>query len=183
MIGSLLIGRGIEARQRVPDNPIMNWLRCLKSFFVLLTLPCCARGADVYQIHRLSEPEMLQTYTQVLRDACHYADRDWKNSTFDPAAGYWGDGVSGGNQGIRTIGGMVLACATLLKYDDSLSPTERQALLAKATAGLRYVTATHITGTQKCTDGKSWGATAKFGPESWQSGMWTGTLAFGAWLI
>ncbi len=25
--------------------------------------------------------------------------------------------------------------------------------------------------------------TDKFGPESWQSGLWTGTLAFGAWLV
>ena len=58
-----------------------------------------------------------------------------------------------------------------------------RALLAKATAALRYVTATHVTGTQKCTDGKPWGATEKFGAESWQSGMWTGTLACGAWLI
>ena len=78
---------------------------------------------------------------------------------------------------------MVLASAALLKYDDSLSDAQRQELLAKATAGLRYMTATHITGNQKCTDGKSWGATRKFGPESWQSGMWTGTLAFGAWLM
>ena len=40
-----------------------------------------------------------------------------------------------------------------------------------------------VTGTQKCTDGKPWGATENFGPGSWQSGMWTGTLAFGTWLI
>ena len=108
---------------------------------------------------------------------------DWKNSSFDPAAGYWGDGVSDGNEGIRTIASMVLACATLLKYDDGLSDDERRELLDKATAAIRYVTATHITGPQKCTDGKHWGATEKFGAESWQSGMWTGTLAFGAWLM
>ena len=96
------------------------------------------------------------------------------------AAGYWGDGVSIGNGGIRTIAGMVLACGTELKYDDSLSDSERRDLLAKATAAIRYATSTHVTGTQKCTDGKQWGATAKFGAESWQSGMWTGTLACGA---
>jgi hypothetical protein len=91
--------------------------------------------------------------------------------------------VSAGNEGIRTIGGMVLACATVLKYDDSLSNAQRQAFLGKATAALRYLVATHVTGKQKCMDGKPWGATPKFGAESWQSGMWTGTIAFGAWLI
>jgi hypothetical protein len=136
-----------------------------------------------YQIHELSERELLETYTRLLREACHYADRDWRTSSFNPAYGYWGNGVSGGNEGIRAIGGMVLACGALLKYDEGLSNAERRVFLDKATAGLRYAAGTHRTGTEKCADGKQWGATDRFGPESWQSGMWTGTLAFGAWLI
>jgi hypothetical protein len=68
-------------------------------------------------------------------------------------------------------------------YDNTLSPDERRDFPAKATTALRYSTSTHKTGTQKCPDGKQWGATPKFGGESWQSGMWTGTIAFGAWLI
>src|SRR5208337_4478492 len=93
------------------------------------------------------------------------------------------DGVSDGNQGIRSVGGLVLACGALLKYDEGLSEGERRDLLAKATAALRYATDTHLTGTQKCTDGRQWGATPNFDRGSWQSGMWTGTLAFGAWLM
>jgi hypothetical protein len=155
----------------------------MKYLLILLLLPVCAPAEDLYQIRRLPEPEMLQTYTQILRDACHHADRDWTNSSFDPAAGYWGDGASSGNEGIRTIASMVLACGTLLKYDDGLSDGDRRDLLAKATAALRYIAATHVTGAQKCPDGKHWGATPKFGAESWQSGMWTGTFAFGAWLM
>ena len=155
----------------------------MKLFPILLLFPVCAPGKDLYQIHQLSEREVLQTYTYLLEDACHYADRDWKSSSFDPAAGYWGDGVSSGNEGIRTVVSMTLACGTLLKYDDGLNAGERRDVLAKATAALRYVVATHVTGTQKCPDGKQWGATEKFGSESWQSGMWTGTLAFGSWLM
>lgn len=155
-------------------------MRCL---LLLLLLPFSGLASDPYQIHRLSEKELQQTYTRLLRDACHYADRDWQIASNVPSAGYWGDGVSSGNEGIRTVVSMVLACATELKYDAGLSPDERRDFLAKATAALRYVVATHVTGTQKCPDGKQWGATEKFGPESWQSGMWTGTLAFGAWLI
>jgi hypothetical protein len=131
----------------------------------------------------MSEQEVLQSYGELLRDACRVAERDWRTSSFDSAVGYWGDGVSRGNQGVRAIGGMVLACGALVKYDDSLSESKRRELLKKAIAALRYVTATHVTGTQKCTDGKPWGATERFGAESWGSGMWTGTLASGAWLI
>jgi hypothetical protein len=150
-------------------------------FLLVLLLASIASAKDVYHIRRLSEQDILQTYTQLLRDACHYADRDWKTS--GAAAGYWGDGVSIGNGGIRTIAGMVLACGTELKYDDSLSDSERHDLFTKATAAIRFVTSTHVTGSQKCTDGKHWGATTKSAPESWQSGMWTGTLACGAWLL
>jgi hypothetical protein len=154
-----------------------------KFFWILLLWPLCAPAEDLYHIHPLSEQEVLQTYTLLLREACRHADRDWTNSSFEPTAGYWGDGVSGGNEGIRTVASMVLACGTVLKYDDGLAAGERQDLLDKATAAIRYATATHLTGPQKCADGKHWGATEKFGPESWQSGMWTGTLAFGAWLM
>jgi hypothetical protein len=153
----------------------------------LLPWFACATIAHADAIDRLrlplSERDVLQTYTAMLLDACRDADREWKTSAFDPNAGYWGDGVSAGNQGIRTISCMVLAGGTLLKYDDSLAVEQRRALLAKSLAALRYAVATHVTGAQKCTDGKSWGATERFGPESWQSGMWTGTFAFGAWLI
>ena len=155
----------------------------MKFLLVVLLLPIYAPAEGLYQIRQLSEQEVLRTYTGLLRDACHYADREWKSSSFDPAAGYWGDGISDGNQGIRTVASMVLACGTLLKYDDGLNDSDRRDLLVKATAALRYATVTHVTGTQKCADGKPWGATDKFGPGSWQSGMWTGTLAFGAWLI
>jgi hypothetical protein len=78
---------------------------------------------------------------------------------------------------------MALGCAVLLKYDAGLTDAERRNFLTKISAGLRFAAATHLTGTQKCADGKPWGATENFGPGSWQSGMWTGTLAFSAWLI
>lgn len=155
---------------------------CLLRLLFLLS-PFSGLASDLYSIHRLSEKEIQETYTRMLREACHYADRDWQTASNVADAGYWGDGVSSGNEGIRTVASMVLACATELRYDGALSPAERSDFLAKAAAALRYAVATHVTGTQKCPDGKQWGATENFGPGSWQSGMWTGTLAFGAWLI
>jgi hypothetical protein len=55
--------------------------------------------------------------------------------------------------------------------------------LDKATAALRYATATHFTGKQKCTDSKQWGGLDRPGGKAWQSSYWTGSFAFGAWLI
>jgi hypothetical protein len=158
----------------------------MKYILILLFLPLYAPAKDLYQIHELSEKKIQQTYIQLLHDACFYADRDWTNSSFDPAAGYWGPGVSG-EKGIRVIGHMVMACGTLLKYDNALSDSERQDLLAKIRAALRYVTATHFTGTQKCTDGRQWGGMDRpgfNGPgfKEWESTYWTSTFAFGAWL-
>jgi hypothetical protein len=162
---------------------LRRWAGALVVAYLLVLLPAGSSAESVYHVRDLSEQEMLRTYSDLLKDACRSADADWRVSTFDPVAGYWGDGVSAGNQGIRAIGGMVLACGTLLKYDDSLTDAERRDWLAKAKSALRYVTATHVTGTHDCTNGKRWGATERFGAESWQSGMWTGTLCFGAWLI
>lgn len=155
----------------------------MKLYLLVLLLPVCASAKDLYQIHTLTEPEVLQTYTQLLEAACQYADQDWTNSSFDAAAGYWGDGVSIGNEGIRTISDMVLACGTLLKYDHGLGASERRDLQTKATAALRYVVATHFTGSQKCTDGKQWGGLDRPGHRAWQSSYWTSDLALGAWLI
>lgn len=159
----------------------------MKYVLIFLLLPLSVSARDLYQIHPLSEKELQQTYVQLLHDACLYADRDWTNSSFDPAAGYWGGGLSGENNGIRPICAMVMACGTLLKYDDGLSAGERADLLAKTTAAIRYVTATHFTGPQKCVDGKQWGGLdrpgVRTGRVQWESSYWTSSLAMGAWLI
>lgn len=144
--------------------------------WLLLQLPFSSEARELYEVRHLSERQLVQLYTDLMIDACHHADQFWKVSSFDSAAGHWGTGVSDGNEGIRAIGEMVFTCGTLLKCSDRFSASERQEYLRKATAAIRYAAATHISGTQKCPDGKSWG-------NSWQSAMWTGTLAFGAWLL
>ena len=139
-------------------------------------MPLCAQAGGVYHIRPLSEREVLQTYTSIMVDACRYANKDWHESASVRDAGYWGDGVSEGNQGIRAIAEMTLTCGALLRYSDALKGAERREFVGKANAAIRYVVSTHVTGTGKCTDGKQWG-------NSWQSGFWTGELAFAAWLI
>src|SRR5215831_13037548 len=139
------------------------------AWLLLFVIPISTRARDLYEIHSLSERELMQTYTQLLVDACHHSDQFWKTAPFDSSAGYWGNGVSDGNEGIRAIGEMVFTCGTLLKFSDAFNDSERKEYLRKSTAAIRYAAATHKTGTQKCVDGKQWG-------NSWQSAMWAGTL-------
>ncbi len=143
---------------------------------ILLLLPVCVRAGDIYHIRPMSEPELMATYETMIRDACRQADGNWHDASFDPNAGHWGNGLSGENEGIRAISHMMVASGTLLKYSHALTPDERANLKTKMIKAARYVVATHITGTQKCTDGKQWGA-------SWQSPMWAAAFAFGAWFV
>lgn len=136
----------------------------------------CTQAADLYSIRPLSERELMQTYTSMMLDACRHSDKDWHTLPSDPKQGYWGDGVSEGNQGIRSIAEVTLTCGALLRYSDVPKGDERREMVGKANAAIRYVISTHVTGTEKCADHKQWG-------NSWQSGMWTGELAFGGWLM
>jgi hypothetical protein len=152
-------------------------LKAVLLWTLLLALPVLGRAEELFHIRHLSERELLKTYSSLMRDACLHADQFWQEWPKEPGAGLWGSGRSDNmNEGIRAISEMVLTCATLLKYSDALSPPERKEYSRKATAALRYAVASHLTGSQACTDGKPWGA-------SWQSAMWAGTLGFGAWLM
>jgi hypothetical protein len=146
-------------------------------FVVCLLLPFCAQSKDLYHIRQLSERERTQTYSSLLLDACHHADQFWQDLPGDSPVGCWGTGRSDQmNEGVRAVSGMVLASGALLKYSDGVNEAERQHCRERATRAIRYAVSSHVTGTQKCTDGKPWGG-------SWQSAMWTGTLAFGARLM
>lgn len=142
-----------------------------------LLLPAvCVQADGIYQIRPLSERELVTTYTDMMLDACRHSNADWHDWTVDPRGGYWGNGISDGNEGIRAIACMVFTSGALLKYSDVPKGAERQELTKKATAAIRYAVSTHVTGTQNCVDGKKWGG-------NWQSAYWAGTLAFGAWLM
>ena len=142
---------------------------------LLLLLPLCAQSEDIYRIQSISETEILDTYTSVLRDACRHAEPFWKDWPTNTNSGFWDSGHSDENS-LRHIEGMTLATAALLKYSAGLPASERAEYKRKELAAFRFVTATHVTGSRKCTDDKQWG-------NAWQSAMWTADLAFSAWLI
>src|ERR1041385_4612874 len=146
-------------------------------FLGILSLGRFAQASEPYQIHRLSQRELLRMYEALLVDACHDSDRFWHEWPSDSRAGFWGSGRSDQmNEGIRAISEMVLTCAVIARYSETASVPEKQEYTRKAIAAIRYAVATHLSGVEKCTDGKPWGG-------SWQSALWTGTLGFGAWLL
>src|SRR5205085_9149016 len=84
---------------------------------LLLCVPVCAQSKGLYQLHSLSERELLQTYTSLLSDACRHADQFWQDWPAVPGAGFWGSGRSDNmNEGIRAIPEMVFTSAVLMKY-------------------------------------------------------------------
>lgn len=46
----------------------------LAFLLALVVLPFCTHAEGIYQVRPLSEHEVLQTYCEMLRDACHAAD-------------------------------------------------------------------------------------------------------------
>src|SRR5690348_3580524 len=118
-------------------NPASNILRLpswiykhclnLKLFFLLLCFSVAAQAEEPYRVHHLSERELLQTYSSLMRDACHHADQFWQDWPADARAGFWGSGRSDQmNEGVRAISGMVLSCGSLLRYSDALDENDRK---------------------------------------------------------
>ena len=132
--------------------------------FLVFLLPACGWAEDVYHVHQLTESELLDIYTGLLRDACHHADQVWHDWAIDPRGGFWGTGRSDNmNEGIRSVGAMTLTCGSLLKYAGALDAAERAEYKRKSIAAIRYATASHVTGPQKCTDGRPWGDSLAIG--------------------
>lgn len=146
------------------------------SIILLLAISMCA-SANVYTIKPgISDRELSDLYVQMLAQFSRHAETLWHETPSVPKTGYWGNGVSGGNEGIRAVANTALVQAVLLKKTDALDASTRQVYLDHAIAGIRYAAETHITGARKCIDGKQWG-------NSWQSAMWAANMGFAAWVL
>ncbi|MDH7482817.1 MAG: hypothetical protein QHH26_12705 [Armatimonadota bacterium] len=151
-----------------------RWIRYFLAFILLLSVS--GHAGAVYTIKpSLTETELLRLYVDMLRKYVNYAEKQWHAASF-PNAGYWGNGISDGNEGIRAVANTALTYAVLAKHADKLANDERLAYISRAASGIRYAVETHLTGKQKCVDGRQWG-------NSWQSAMWAGNIGFAAWII
>lgn len=147
----------------------------LVALLILTVVP--VQASDPYDIKPdLSEKELRRLYTDVMYRFTRFAETMWKQSPDDPKAGYWGNGISGGNEGIRAVANTALVYAVLAEETDVLDAATRRAYIERALAGLRYAANSHLTGTGKCIDGKQWG-------NSWQSTLWGANVGFAAWIL
>jgi len=126
----------------------------------------------------LPETEIKQIYLNMLEGYVKYAETLWHNWAKRPPAGYFGNGISKGNEGIRATSGTTLAYALLLRETDKkeFSGIPRDIIKEHTIAAIRYIAFTHKTGPCFTTDGKKWGY-------SWQSSLWASNFGLSAWLI
>jgi hypothetical protein len=111
-----------------------------------------------------------QIYLDCLVDFERYAEANWHTASYSNApadSGYFGDGASGGNGGLRASCGTAVAYAVLARAFPSA--TNHAARPAKVRQALNYASNTHLSGTNVCGDGKQWG-------HNWQSAFWAGHM-------
>lgn len=117
------------------------------------------------------------TYLQCLVSFEAHAETIWREASGTgrpPDSGYWGDGNSGGNGGIRGSCGVAVAYAVLVR---SLPGDARNATrLERIRKALHYAAHTHLSGTNTCIDGKQWG-------HGWQSALWGGSMGLACLLV
>lgn len=125
-------------------------------------------------------------YLQALIRFEPWAESIWKDDPQIPGAGYFGDGASEGNGGIRGTCGVALAYSVLAtEFPDAAEHARR---VRRVNATLRYAAFTHGGGPAEmlAVDGKKWGVfepKEKFDPHGWQSPLWAATMGLSAVLL
>jgi hypothetical protein len=125
----------------------------------------------------LARADSAQTYLDCLRDFQIYGDSIWHSATYSNApvdAGYWGDGNSTGNGGIRGNCGVAVAYGVLARAYPA--DTNRPARIAKIRQALNYAANTHVSGTNVCVDKLQWG-------HGWQTALWAGSMGLACMLV
>jgi len=128
-------------------------------------------------------------YFQCLTNFEKYGETIWHSANYTgapPDAGYWGDGATTGNGGIRGNAGVTLAYAVMvLAQPDSPSNTTRLNHIRQA---LNYNAGSHTSGSYVAEDGKKWGwntgspGTCSGSGTDWQTSLWTAPAAFACFL-
>jgi len=129
-------------------------------------LSCSASAASSQQI-----------YLDCLEDFERHSETIWHTVSYSNApadSGYWGDGKSSGNGGIRGSCGVAVSCAVLAHAYPSA--TNRPDRIARIRQALNYAANTHVSGANVCVDGLQWG-------HGWQSSLWAGSMGLACLLV
>lgn len=142
--------------------------------------------ADTRTIREYDQASPSADYLRALLNFEPWAESVWKDYPLIPHSGFFGDGASAGNGGIRGTCGIALAYAVLVR--EFPQAPERPARLKRLEAALRYAVETHASGIPSHTaiDGKKWGAVPgakKTDHKYWQTTLWAGTLGLATALL
>lgn len=149
----------------------------------------CGAGALGQETRARAEPPwQVHEYLPFFVTYGCYSEGIW-HEVEGGGAGYWGDGLAGGNGGIRGTSNVTLMMAMLVyAYDEGWLGASHQEALAGAGLGRDvclervskswvYLAQGHVTGDGRCAaDGKSWG-------HSWQSPLWVGASGLAALIV
>jgi hypothetical protein len=143
----------------------------------------CGIGIITFLSVFLAHADSKQTYLDALVDFERYAETIWHDATGASRptnAGYWGDGGSSGNGGIRGSCGVAVAYAALVVAQ----PTDPKTAIriSRITKALNYAGQAHVTGPRNCVDGQKWGWSSPSSTD-WQTPEWSGSMALACILV
>ena len=139
--------------------------------------------ATVLLLSASARANSSDTYLSCLTNFEQYAESVWHPATYSnapPDAGYWGDGATTGNGGIRGHSSVALAYAVLVVARPGDAQTSNR--LARIRQALNYDAFAHVTGTNVCVDGKKWGW-SNTSSGDWQTPMWAATMGLACLLV
>jgi hypothetical protein len=149
------------------NHPRSNLKNCFNNIIKEQKIP----GND-----SIPKSKVASEYLQALLNFEPWAESVWHNYPNIPHSGYFGDGNSGGNGGIRGTCGVALSYAVLVR---ALPNNPRRThWINRIEAALRFAEGTHTSASASllAVDGKKWGY-------SWQSTLWAATMGFAANLV
>lgn len=155
-------------------------------FFLLTGMWSCSMFKNVHKINVVDAKGSASDYLEALLNFEPWAESVWHDYPALPHSGYFGDGNSYGNGGIRGTCGIALSYAVLVRAQPQ-SP-KHQNRLKRIEETLHYAAQTHESGPDSVltVDGKKWGVTGKSDIDEgkgWQSSMWAASLGFTAALV
>ncbi len=156
----------------------------LLGLFLIINFSCSSTKIGAVDRPEISSP--ASDYIKALSRFEPWAESVWHSYRGLPHSGYFGDGLSHGNGGIRGTCGIALSYAVLVRAQPKSPKREKRLRRIKET--LHYAAQTHQSGPDAVVaiDGKKWGVTGQSSLDDgkgWQSSMWAASLGFAAALV
>ena len=120
-------------------------------------------------------------YLKALLQFETWAESEWNDYPEIPGSGYFGDGASDGNGGIRGNNSIILSYTVLIRAFPDAPENHRR--MERIVSALKYSTKTHKSYPSNlvAVDGKKWGVDSLSSQrEGWQTSLWSALMGFSA---